>query len=234
MRRDGALWHCDSFSRAPNDLTPPFREPSRRPCPATRTRDRQDNSRQRTRLTRHRGRVHHPSIRTGRLLRHRETRLRPHPDPPQDRGRGREQQAPRTRCRGHVHHLPSAHAPLSASPSLARAPAPMSWSAHPHRTSSLLQLARHPEARHAPHSDSAPHTPESSTGSASASTSASYTGARRTVLGPWRAPASDTPSLFFPPLHILPCAEQAESGKRIPRASPLLSFRRWPRDKHNA
>ncbi|KAJ7784027.1 hypothetical protein B0H14DRAFT_2959115, partial [Mycena olivaceomarginata] len=34
MGRDGALWHCDSFSRAPNDLTPPFREPSRRPCPA--------------------------------------------------------------------------------------------------------------------------------------------------------------------------------------------------------
>jgi hypothetical protein len=34
MSRDGARYHCDSFSRAPNDLTPPFREPSRRPCPA--------------------------------------------------------------------------------------------------------------------------------------------------------------------------------------------------------
>ncbi|KAJ7708481.1 hypothetical protein B0H14DRAFT_3024241, partial [Mycena olivaceomarginata] len=30
-------WHCDSFSRAPNDLTPPLREPSRQPCPARAT-----------------------------------------------------------------------------------------------------------------------------------------------------------------------------------------------------
>ncbi|KAJ7874563.1 hypothetical protein B0H14DRAFT_3437729 [Mycena olivaceomarginata] len=32
------------------------------------------------------------------------------------------------------------------------------------------------------------------------------------------------PSLFFSPLHILPCAEQAKSGKRIPHASPASPF----------
>ncbi|KAJ7801255.1 hypothetical protein B0H14DRAFT_3783878 [Mycena olivaceomarginata] len=101
-------------------------------------------------------------------------------------------------------------------------PAPVSWSAHPHRTSSLLQLVRHPEARNAPHSHPALHTPDSSTGSASASTPASYTGARRTVLAAHLPQI--LPSPFFPPLHILRCAERAKSGKRISHASPSSPF----------
>ncbi|KAJ7318696.1 hypothetical protein DFH08DRAFT_396013 [Mycena albidolilacea] len=118
-------------------------------------------------------------------------------------------------------HLPSAHAPFFASPSLARAPAPVSWSAHPRRTSSLLQLARHPEARHATLSLRLAHPRLVCRLRIGPDISLVH---RCSPYRTCRSPASDAPLLLFPPLHILPCAEQAKSGKRIPHASPSSPF----------